>query len=140
MATNFGEGGVTLTRKEFLLTHPDLYRRYRTGRRMAVVGGVTMGVGLALALPALLTLALLRPLGESDTTSLEDTKDARDMVALAGVGGVAAAAGASAMAIGLVRRNRVLSEVDAERSRGPIVVAAPWVGPGSGGLTAVIAF
>jgi hypothetical protein len=109
---------------------PDLDARYSQAKRMAIAGGITMGVGFLISLSLGTTLAY-------DSRVTDVTPPGAHPVytgawATFGVGVTALIAGSVVMAIGLAKRRRVIDE--AESRLGSYARVAPWFGKRSAGL------
>lgn len=128
-----------LTRKEFIWARPELNRRYRAARGMAVGGAVAMIVGGLATLPALTFLVLRPSKGDYHGGGFEPLPVPQGHQVAAIVGAIGFVAGVTTLTIGSARRRSLLSEVDAARLR-PRIVAAPWMARGSGGVTARVSF
>ena len=115
---------------DYIDADPVLDERYDHAKRIAIAGGVTMGVGLIMSMSAGFSLAL-----ESTYTDVTPPNVPAEFVAewaMLGVGLTALVAGSVVLGIGLGKRKSVID--DAEAQMGSQAFVAPWFGKRGGGL------
>jgi hypothetical protein len=109
---------------------PDLDARYGQAKRMAIGGGITMGVGFIMSMSAGSWLILDSRYTDVTPPGVHPIHTAE--WAMVGIGLSALVAGSIVMGIGLAKRRRVIDE--AESRLGAHAQVSPWFGKRSGGL------
>ena len=109
---------------------PDLDARYSQGKRMAIAGGVTMGVGVIMSMSSGLSLAFESLL--TDVTPPGVAPEYTAYWAMFGVGLSAIVVGSVVMGIGLAKRGRAIDE--AESRMGARARVSPWASKRGGGV------